>query len=88
MKSGASIGVGLLYSSGKAFYFAGPVSFLLGWVTIATVYYAVLVKLDDLRGTDKQITLGEMVAYLPLPGAWFALANRLLSPSIVFFYVD
>jgi hypothetical protein len=30
-----------------------------------------------------QITLGEMVAYLPIPGSFFALANRILNPSIV-----
>jgi hypothetical protein len=35
-----------------------------------------------------QITLGEMVAYLPIPGSFFALANRILNPSIVLSYCD
>jgi amino acid permease len=30
-----------------------------------------------------KITLGEMVSLLPLPGSFFALATRTLSPSLV-----
>ena len=33
-----------------------------------------------------QITLGEMISYLPLPGGFSTLANRLLSPVIVRLY--
>jgi len=33
--------------------------------------------------SPKKITLGEMVSLLPLPGSFFGLANRTLSPSIV-----
>jgi hypothetical protein len=40
---GASIGVGLLYQSGKALYSAGPVPFLLSYIVMGTVAYSVLV---------------------------------------------
>lgn len=38
---------------------------------MGTVMYAVL------------ITLGEMISFLPIPGGFFSLATRFLSPAIV-----
>lgn len=39
--------------------------------------------MSNLKTPNTKITLGEMVSFLPLPGTFFALANRNLSPSIV-----
>ena len=50
---------------------------------MGTVIYSVLVRQPVLPIAHNKITIGEMVSFLPLPGAWFALANRTLSPSIV-----
>jgi yeast amino acid transporter len=68
---GAAIGAGLLFQSGKALYIGGPVSLWLGYLLMGTVMYAVL------------ITLGEMISFLPIPGGFFSLATRFLSPAIV-----
>jgi len=48
---------------------------------MGTVLYSVLV-LTLLIIYDK-ISYGEMVSYLPVPGGFFALANRTLSPALV-----
>ena len=37
----------------------------------------------SLLPNQPQITLGEMVSYLPLPGGWFTITGRTLNPSFV-----
>lgn len=43
MVPGAAIGSGLLFQSGEALYKGGPVSLWLGYLSMGTVLYAVLV---------------------------------------------
>jgi yeast amino acid transporter len=82
--SGAAIGTGLFYQSGKVLYFAGPVPACVAYLLMGSVVYTVLVHLSSKHsGLSKKISYGEMVSFLPLPGGFFALANRNLSPSLV-----
>ena len=77
-----------MYNSGKALYFAGPVPFLLSYIVMGTVIYSVLVPNSEFHNANNKITIGEMVSFLPLPGAWFALSNRTISPSLVYPFIS
>ncbi|KAJ7117306.1 amino acid permease [Mycena crocata] len=82
------IGTGLFLSTGKShraravhqvhFYlanalrFGGPVGLLLGYLAVGSITYSVM------------ISLGEMIAYLPIPGGHIKLAERFVDPAFSF----
>ncbi|OBZ79129.1 putative proline-specific permease put4 [Grifola frondosa] len=69
---GGVIGTGLFLGTATALENGGPVGLLLGYVAMGTVCYSVMVS------------LGEMVAYLPLPGGHIKLAERFVDPAFSF----
>lgn len=50
----------------------GPLGLLLGYAVVGSICYAVM------------ISLGEMVAYLPVPGGHIKLADRFVDPAFAF----
>jgi amino acid transporter len=69
---GGVIGTGLFLGTAGALQNGGPVGLLLGYMAMGTVCYAVM------------ISLGEMIAYLPLPGGHIKLAERFVDPAFSF----
>ena len=70
--SGGTIGTGLLIASGGAIRNAGPAGAFLGYLLVGCVVYSVV------------LSLGEMGAYIPVPGAFNLYASRFLDPSLGF----
>ncbi|OLL21893.1 putative proline-specific permease put4 [Neolecta irregularis DAH-3] len=66
---GGTIGTGLFVGSAKALATAGPFSALLAYAFIALCVFCVMQS------------LGEMISYLPLPGAVPSLASRYIDES-------
>lgn len=54
----------------------GPIGLLLGYSIVGSITYAVM------------ISLGEMVAYLPISGGHIALAKRFVDPAFSFTMVS
>ncbi|KAG2096927.1 amino acid permease/ SLC12A domain-containing protein [Suillus cothurnatus] len=52
--------------------YGGPIGLLLGYIVMGTIVYCVM------------ITLGEMVAFLPIPGGHIKLAERFVDPAFSF----
>ncbi|KAI9300192.1 amino acid permease [Cunninghamella echinulata] len=69
---GGVIGTGLFLGTAKALANGGPGGLLLGYIVMGTIVYAVM------------NCLGEMVAYLPIPGGHIKLAERFVSPAFSF----
>jgi len=69
---GGVIGTGLFLGTASALANGGPVGLLLGYITMGTICYCVM------------ISLGEMIAYLPIPGGHITLAERFVDPSFSF----
>ncbi|KAI0784619.1 amino acid permease [Abortiporus biennis] len=69
---GGVIGTGLFLSTAGALQNGGPVGLLLGYITVGSICYAVM------------ISLGEMISYLPLPGGHITLANRFVDQAWAF----
>ncbi|CAG9944026.1 unnamed protein product [Clonostachys rosea f. rosea IK726] len=69
---GGAIGTGLFLGTGSALAKAGPVSLLIAFIFIGSVVYSVMVA------------LGEMAAYLPVPGAFAVYATRFVDPTLGF----
>ncbi|KAI9362010.1 amino acid permease [Zopfochytrium polystomum] len=69
---GGVIGVGLFLGTANALRTGGPLGMLLGYVVIGTLVFAVTTA------------LGEMAAFLPLPGGHLTLAKRFVDPSLSF----
>jgi len=69
---GGVIGTGLFLGTAKSLSEGGPIGLLLGYVVVGTMCYSVM------------ISLGEMVAYLPLPGGHIRLAERFVDPAFSF----
>ncbi|KAF9513654.1 hypothetical protein BS47DRAFT_1362222 [Hydnum rufescens UP504] len=69
---GGVIGTGLFLGTGNALKNGGPVGLLLGYITMGTICYAVM------------LCLGEMVSYLPIPGGHIKLAERFVNPAFSF----
>lgn len=69
----------------------GPIGLLLGYTIVGTICYSVMVRFrpsihPPLTITESylQISLGEMVAYLPIPGGHIKLAERFVDPALSF----
>ncbi|KAF7301538.1 Amino acid permease [Mycena indigotica] len=74
---GGVIGTGLFLGSANALRHGGPVGLvhsprLLGYLAVGSITYSVM------------ISLGEMVAYLPIPGGHIKLAERFVDPALSF----
>jgi len=69
---GGVIGTGLFLGTAGALQNGGPVGLLLGYSIVGTITYAVM------------ISLGEMIAYLPVPGGHIKLAERFVNPAFSF----
>lgn len=69
---GGTIGTGLFLGTGEALATAGPVSLLIAFIFIGSVVYSVMTA------------LGEMAAYIPVPGAFTAYATRFVDPTLGF----
>ncbi|EJD00917.1 amino acid permease [Fomitiporia mediterranea MF3/22] len=66
------IGTGLFLGTATSLANGGPLGLLLGYITVGTICYSVM------------ISLGEMVAYLPIPGGHIKLAGRFVDPALSF----
>ncbi|KDQ63822.1 hypothetical protein JAAARDRAFT_392423 [Jaapia argillacea MUCL 33604] len=69
---GGVIGTGLFLGTAGALRNGGPVGLLLGYAAVGSICYSVMVS------------LGEMVAYLPIPGGHIKLAERFVDPAFSF----
>ncbi|OCH89957.1 amino acid permease [Obba rivulosa] len=69
---GGVIGTGLFLGTATSLQNGGPIGLLLGYAVVGSVCYAVM------------ISLGEMIAYLPLPGGHIKLAERFVDPAFSF----
>jgi len=69
---GGVIGTGLFLGTATSLANGGPLGLLLGYTIVGTVCYSVM------------ISLGEMVAYLPIPGGHIKLAERFVDPALSF----
>lgn len=69
---GGVIGTGLFLGTATSLKNGGPVGLLLGYMTMGTICYSVM------------ISLGEMVAYLPIPGGHIKLAERFVDSAFSF----
>jgi len=69
---GGVIGTGLFLGTATALANGGPLGLLLGYSIMGTICYSVM------------ISLGEMVAYLPIPGGHIKLAERFVDPALSF----
>ncbi|KII93326.1 hypothetical protein PLICRDRAFT_386782 [Plicaturopsis crispa FD-325 SS-3] len=69
---GGVIGTGLFLGTATSLQNGGPVGLLLGFMAVGTVCYSVM------------ISLGEMIAFLPIPGGHIKLAERFVDPAFSF----
>ncbi|KAG1802985.1 amino acid permease-domain-containing protein [Suillus subaureus] len=69
---GGVIGTGLFVGTADSLVYGGPIGLLLGYMVMGTIVYCVM------------ITLGEMVAFLPIPGGHIKLAERFVDPAFSF----
>ncbi|KAI8065915.1 amino acid permease, partial [Gongronella butleri] len=69
---GGVIGTGLFLNTATSLSNGGPAGLLLGYCVMGTIVFSVM------------NTLGEMVAYLPIPGGHIKLAERFVSPAFSF----
>ncbi|KAI0661389.1 amino acid permease [Cubamyces menziesii] len=66
---GGVIGTGIFLGTATALQKGGPVGMLLGYLTIGSLCYTVMVS------------LGEMAAFLPIPGGHLTYAERFVDPA-------
>ncbi|EGN92085.1 hypothetical protein SERLA73DRAFT_117803 [Serpula lacrymans var. lacrymans S7.3] len=66
---GGVIGTGLFLGTANALRWGGPLGLLLGYAVVGSICYSVM------------ISLGEMIAYLPIPGGHIKLAERFVDPA-------
>ncbi|KAJ3491909.1 hypothetical protein NLI96_g345 [Meripilus lineatus] len=69
---GGVIGTGLFLGTATALQNGGPVGILLGYSAVGSICYVVM------------ISLGEMIAFLPVPGGHITLAERFVDPALSF----
>ncbi|KAI0936272.1 hypothetical protein AcV5_004452 [Taiwanofungus camphoratus] len=69
---GGVIGTGLFLGTANSLASGGPVGLLLGYLAVGSITYSVM------------ISLGEMIAYLPIPGGHIKLAERFVDPAFSF----
>ncbi|ELU37892.1 amino acid permease [Rhizoctonia solani AG-1 IA] len=69
---GGVIGTGLFLGTAGSLSSGGPIGLLLGYMVVGSICYSVM------------ISLGEMIAYLPIPGGHIKLAERFVDPAFSF----
>ncbi|ORY73846.1 amino acid permease, partial [Leucosporidium creatinivorum] len=69
---GGVIGTGLFLGTANALRHGGPLGLLMGFAALGSVCYAVMVS------------LGEMIAHLPVSGGHITLAHRFVDPAFSF----
>ncbi|EAU92901.2 amino acid transporter [Coprinopsis cinerea okayama7 len=69
---GGVIGTGLFLGTAIALQNGGPLGLLLGYMAMGTLCYSIM------------ISLGEMIAFLPIPGGHIKLAERFINPAFSF----
>ncbi|KAF8633974.1 hypothetical protein AX15_001152 [Amanita polypyramis BW_CC] len=69
---GGVIGTGLFVGTASSLRHGGPVGLLLGYILMGSICYSVMVS------------LGEMIAFLPVPGGHIKLAGRFVDPALSF----
>ncbi|KAI0697278.1 amino acid permease [Cytidiella melzeri] len=69
---GGVIGTGLFLGTANSLENGGPVGLLLGYAVVGTICFSMMVS------------LGEMIAYLPLPGGQIMLAERFVDSAWAF----
>ncbi|RSH95793.1 hypothetical protein EHS25_000885 [Saitozyma podzolica] len=69
---GGVIGTGLFLGTGSALANGGPLGLFLGYTLMGSICYSVM------------ISLGEMIAFLPIPGGHIKLAERFVDPALSF----
>lgn len=69
---GGVIGTGLFLGTATPLRNGGPVGLLLGYMVVGSMCYSTM------------ICLGEMIAYLPIPGGFIKLAERFVNQSFSF----
>ncbi|CEL56780.1 Dicarboxylic amino acid permease OS=Saccharomyces cerevisiae (strain ATCC 204508 / S288c) GN=DIP5 PE=1 SV=1 [Rhizoctonia solani AG-1 IB] len=69
---GGVIGTGLFLGTAGSLASGGPIGLLLGYIVVGSICYSVM------------ISLGEMIAYLPIPGGHIKLAERFVDPAFSF----
>ncbi|KAL5488326.1 hypothetical protein ACEPAI_6434 [Sanghuangporus weigelae] len=69
---GGVIGTGLFLGTATSLRNGGPLGLVLGYLIVGSICYSVM------------ISLGEMVAYLPIPGGHIKLAERFVNPALSF----
>lgn len=69
---GAALGTGLFLGIGGALASAGPGALLIGFVFVGSIVYSLMTA------------LGEMAAYLPVPGSFTVYASRFADPTLGF----
>lgn len=69
---GGVIGTGLFLGTATALRNGGPLGLLLGFMTVGSICWTVM------------LSLGEMVAYLPIAGGHIKLAERFVNPAFSF----
>ncbi|KAF9243944.1 amino acid permease [Melanogaster broomeanus] len=69
---GGVIGTGLFVGTANSLANGGPVGLLLGFLTMGTITLSVM------------MSLGEMIAFLPIPGGHIKLAERFVDPAMSF----
>jgi amino acid permease len=66
------IGTGLFLGTAGSLKNGGPIGLLLGYFSIGTICFSVM------------ISLGEMIAFLPISGGYIKLAERFVNQSFSF----
>ncbi|ORX57550.1 amino acid permease [Hesseltinella vesiculosa] len=69
---GGVIGTGLFLGTATSLHNGGPAGLLLGYIVMGTIVFCIM------------NTLGEMIAYLPVPGGHIKLAERFVGPAMSF----
>jgi amino acid transporter len=88
MPSGV-IGTGLFLGTAGSLRNAGPIGLLLGYIVMGSICYSVMAcscyfRLSTGNSSAAQVSLGEMIAFLPLPGGHIKMAERFVDPAFAF----
>jgi amino acid transporter len=90
---GGVIGTGLFLGTANSLQAGGPLGLLLGYLIVGTICYSIMVhsslsffntRRRWLTSGGLQISLGEMIAYLPIPGGHIKLAERFVDGAFSF----
>jgi amino acid transporter len=90
---GGVIGTGLFLGTANSLQVGGPIGLLLAYLAVGTICYSVMVHSfpsfgfntrQRLTSGGLQVSLGELVTYLPVPGGHIKLAERFVNGAFSF----